>query len=132
MRKIADIVIHHSASPLSTTFEDIRRWHLERGWDDIGYHGVILRSGLWVPGRPFEVVGAHALGCNKKSLGIVLTGDNRTQRSAWRYPQIETLLRWLRCLKEEFPGAKVSGHGDVGTTATKCPGVDIGSMLVGI
>ena len=131
MRKITHIVYHHSASPLSTTFEDIRGWHLERGWDDIGYHGVIVRSGLWVPGRPFDVIGAHALGCNRNSLGIVVVGDNRTKRSAWRYPQIQTIIDSSRVLLMEFPGAEVSGHGDVGTTKTQCPGVDIASMLAG-
>ena len=131
MRKITYIVVHHSASPLSTTAEDIRGWHLDRGWSDIGYHGVIVRNGLWVPGRPLDVVGAHAKGCNRNSIGICVVGDNRTQRSAWRFCQIETLLESLRFLTAEFPSAKVVGHGTVGTTATKCPGLDIAAMLAG-
>ncbi len=132
MRKINRIVVHHSASPLSTTAEDIRGWHLERGFSDIGYHGVILRSGLWVPGRPFEVMGAHAKGSNKGSIGICVVGDLRTKRSAWRFCQIETLLNVLRFLKMQYPGAKVFGHKDVGTTPTKCPGVDIRALLSGV
>ena len=63
MRQITHLVIHHSASPLSTTFYDILGWHTDPNkvggpFDDIGYHGVILSSGQWLPGPPFDVGGA--------------------------------------------------------------------------
>ena len=41
MRSINAIYIHHSASPKSTTVEQINQWHLDRGWAGIGYHFVI-------------------------------------------------------------------------------------------
>ena len=43
MRKIDKIIVHCTATPEGrhTTVEDVRRWHLDRGWSDIGYHFLI-------------------------------------------------------------------------------------------
>ena len=39
-RRIDKIIIHHSASPIGTTVEQIDQWHKARGWTGIGYHFV--------------------------------------------------------------------------------------------
>ena len=46
-RVITEIIIHCSATPEGKDFtvDDIRRWHKEQGWSDIGYHYVIYRDG---------------------------------------------------------------------------------------
>ena len=43
MRKINKIIIHCSATPeqREVSVETIRKWHLQRGFNDIGYHYVI-------------------------------------------------------------------------------------------
>ena len=43
MRKINKIILHCSATPEGRehNVEDIRRWHLRRGFSDIGYHYLI-------------------------------------------------------------------------------------------
>ena len=48
--------------------------HLGFGWDGIGYHKVILRSGEIENGRPEYWVGAHVKGENDVSLGVCLIG----------------------------------------------------------
>ncbi len=52
-RGINLIVLHCSATPQGrdVTVADIRRWHLERGFADIGYHFVVRLDGT-VRGRP--------------------------------------------------------------------------------
>ena len=30
------LVVHHSASANNITVDDIRRWHKDKGWSDIG------------------------------------------------------------------------------------------------
>ena len=54
MRKINQIIIHCSATPegRNDTSKDIRRWHLARGFKDIGYHYIILLDGTIELGRP--------------------------------------------------------------------------------
>lgn len=76
MRKINQIVIHCSDSDIQShdNIETIRDWHKQRGFDDIGYHFVILKSGQIEIGRPLHVQGAHCKGHNQDSIGICLTG----------------------------------------------------------
>jgi hypothetical protein len=62
VNKVGDIlylVVHHSASPLTTTFEDIERWHIEdREWKAIGYNLVVESSGMYRSGRALPRVAA--------------------------------------------------------------------------
>jgi N-acetylmuramoyl-L-alanine amidase len=39
MRQIKEIIVHSTATPegRETSVEDIRSWHKQRGWSDIGY-----------------------------------------------------------------------------------------------
>lgn len=77
MRRIDLIVIHCSASDRVThdNVETIRNWHIfDRGFSDIGYHYVITKDGKCHVGRDVHVMGAHAKGQNRHSIGICLTG----------------------------------------------------------
>lgn len=87
------IVLHLSASPWGDAAV-IRKWHTDpepqgRGWNDIGYHAVILNGrraytseydqaldGKIEPGRELTVQGAHchAEGMNGVSLGVCCIG----------------------------------------------------------
>lgn len=119
-----EIVVHHSASPLKTTVSDIRGWHVERGWPDIGYHFVITRNSKIHKGRPLQYQGAHCLP-NAGRIGICVVGDNTTKRSQWNHAQINTLENLLVALTTVFPSVKrVCGHRDTGA-ATECPGAKI-------
>ena len=73
------IVIHCSATPngRDVHVEEIRRWHLAKGWSDIGYHGVIAIDGGFSQGRPDDRIGAHVEGHNDGSLGVCLVGTDR-------------------------------------------------------
>jgi len=76
MRDIDKIIVHCTATPEGrhTTVEDVRRWHLDRGWSDIGYHFLIYLDGSLHEGRPIEKTGAHCKGHNKGSIGIAYVG----------------------------------------------------------
>jgi N-acetylmuramoyl-L-alanine amidase len=51
---ISKIIFHCTATPEGTdlTFADVRAWHKERGWLDIGYHYVIYCDERIMLGRP--------------------------------------------------------------------------------
>ena len=74
-RTIKKIIIHHSASPTTTTVEQINDWHLARGWSGIGYHYVLLDDCTIAKGRSLNKSGAHTKGQNKHSIGICVTGN---------------------------------------------------------
>ena len=81
-RRVDEIIFHHTWRPTAAdyrgakTWEAIRRYHTEtRGWSDIGYHfGVGPDGSLWVL-RPIGRGGAHCLGHNAHSVGVVLLGN---------------------------------------------------------
>ena len=76
MRQIKEIIIHCSDSPegRNDTANDIRSWHKKRGFNDIGYHYVILLDGTIEVGRAEDQIGAHCSNHNANSIGICYIG----------------------------------------------------------
>jgi N-acetylmuramoyl-L-alanine amidase len=122
------IVLHHSASALSTTAADIDVWHRQKGWSSIGYHLCIEGSGELIRGREIDRMGAHAKGFNR-AVGICLVGDNTTASQRWVWQQVATLKRTLSVLNVLYPKAVVLGHCDLPGAATLCPGLDVRELL---
>ena len=127
MRDIDLIVVHCAATPegRDVSTEEIRQWHLDRGWSDIGYHFVVELDGTVGDGRALERAGAHASGYNKNSIGVCYVGgvdsdmepkDTRTEE------QKESLVELLTRLMYEYPDAQIIGHCDVSEKA--CPSFD--------
>ncbi|MBL7997936.1 MAG: N-acetylmuramoyl-L-alanine amidase [Candidatus Kapabacteria bacterium] len=132
MRKIHSIVIHHSASAKTSTPNEIRGWHKQRGFDDIGYHAIIYKTaGGWIlaPGRNESIVGAHCKGFNTGTLGVVICGnyETETMEEPARALLFDVLLRWCKTYK--IPSSEIFGHRDKGTTATACPGKNLYNEL---
>ena len=63
-RIIKEIIVHCSATKEGQDFTiaDIKRWHLARGFSDIGYHYVIYRDGSIHTGRKFPFLTAFSGG----------------------------------------------------------------------
>ena len=134
MKPLADVkrlIVHHSASPRSTTVDELRGWHKARGFEDIGYHRVIDGNGTVHATRPLTVQGAHALGANHDSWGVCVIGDNTKADRRWSEVQIAALERLVDAAVELVPGLIVCGHRDAvgGKTATECPGLDVRALL---
>lgn len=118
------IVLHHSASGLSTTWQDIHQWHLKNGWAGIGYHYVIHADGGVYRGRPEDKAGAHAYQdakheANSDGIGICLVGNFMLTQPTT--PQLDSLVELVKDIWTRYPGITVIGHNDV--MATSCPGV---------
>ena len=82
------------------TASDIRQWHLERGWSDIGYHYYIRYNGDIEPGRREDRVGAHAYGFNSRSIGICLEGHGDYE--VWTPAQCFSLVLLIQRLMKEY------------------------------
>lgn len=141
MRPVEFIVVHHTASPETTSVEDVRRWHVvENGWSDIGYHFLIHReAGEWVTSkcRPLDRVGAHDKGANRLSVGIAVAGHyDKTPLSDDARNQLANLIIDL-CRRYMLSVSDVYGHSEkapseTGTDKTECPGFDMGVLRAGI
>lgn len=134
MRPIRRIIVHHTASPSTTTVEEIRRWHTApapagRGWSDVGYHLVVREGpgGIWLveAGRPVEEVGAHDEGQNADSIGVAIAGDYTRATvapAAW-----ELLVGLVAGLLRQhgLTADALEGHREhEGKRGTACPGFE--------
>ena len=98
----------------------IHKMHINFGWEGIGYHKVILRSGKIENGRPEFWIGAHVKGKNKNSLGVCLIGtDEFTNEQFLSLKKV--LLKW----KKKYPNAQIIGHRDAVVTSKTCPNFNV-------
>ncbi|NBN64121.1 N-acetylmuramoyl-L-alanine amidase [Pannonibacter tanglangensis] len=130
MRHVDTIVVHCSATPEGrpVDVQTIRRWHLARGWSDIGYHFVIDLSGRVHTGRPIAQIGAHVAGHNAGSIGICYVGGvdaNLKPKDTRTIQQKHALRELIASLCEEYPSIKtVCGHRDFAGVKKACPSFD--------
>ena len=131
-RTITELIVHCSATPegVDYTVDDIRKWHKQQGWSDIGYHYVVYRNGLIVDGRDVDLIGAHCLkgGHNTHSIGICYVGgvdkdDMKKSKDTRTHEQRAALKAILIDLKRLYPNAKIYGHRDF-DKGKDCPSFD--------
>ncbi|WP_396190007.1 N-acetylmuramoyl-L-alanine amidase [Flavobacterium sp.] len=139
-RDVEHIVVHCSATPADMDIgaTEIKRWHRERGFRDIGYHYVIRRDGAVQRGRHLNrdarldnsEAGAHVAGINSISVGVCLVGGVRREGAKLvaeanftplQFAALRTLLAELRV---QFPKADVQGHRDH-AKGKDCPSFDV-------
>lgn len=135
-REFTDLgVIHCSDTKPSMDHvneDEIRQWHLDRGWSDAGYNIVIPRRptdhrhGYIEIARPLDQRGAHVKGFNHRAIGICLVGgmsetgepeDNFTKQ------QWDALRNACEFVWEYAPLVKFCGHYDLDSGKT-CPNFD--------
>ena len=119
------IVVHCSDSPQGRgdDAKTIHAWHLQRGWDGIGYHYVITEDGTRQAGRPEYWVGSYVAKHNTLSVGICLIG--RDEFTPEQYSELVSLLRELR---GRYPQAKIVGHYQLDPAKT-CPNFDVPAFI---
>ncbi|MBN2788653.1 MAG: N-acetylmuramoyl-L-alanine amidase [Candidatus Delongbacteria bacterium] len=138
-RSIDTIIIHCSATEFGNR-SLFKRWHKKLGWDDVGYHFIILNSyplkkqwyekkpdfnsdGKVEKGRPVQLIGAHTRLHNDNSIGICLVGD-RTFTSK----QFTSLKKLVNKLKKQFKIKTIKGHYEFDTGQEQgktCPNIDM-------
>ena len=123
--EIKYLVVHCSDTPNNRDVDakEIHGWHLQNGWDGIGYHAVIKRDGTIERGRPEYWQGSHVRGHNDESLGVCLIG-----RDQFTDDQLESLRFILRDWKLKYPLSAVVGHRDLDPKKT-CPNMDIAHWI---
>ena len=122
MRQINELVIHCSASRVSSyDFRAIRKDHIGRGWDDIGYHFGIDYDGDIHILRKISKIGAHVKGHNRHSIGICLLGLDHFIK-----PQLEQAGKLCSMLCQSFGLSQkaIRAHYEF-TDLKTCPNFDI-------
>lgn len=131
MRKINKLIIHCSATPEGRHVEasEIEKWHLQRGFLEIGYHFLVWLDGTVEVGRDLRKAGAHCKDHNFDSIGICYVGgtdktgnpkDTRTEA------QKAGMRKLLDQLLEVYPEATIHGHNEFANKA--CPCFDVAEL----
>lgn len=147
-RPINKVYIHCSASRYGT-IKVIRKWHIKRGFNDIGYHYIILNpfatfkswfshhfiknhlfssitDGKIEEGRPSSIMGAHCKGANLGSIGICYVGITPTPA---QYQALLVLCKRL-IKKYQLSIDDILGHHEYYTNNGEplkktCPNIDM-------
>lgn len=142
---MVDVYLHCSDSNFGNAAL-IGKWHTlpkpnGNGWDDIGYHYVILNG--WLSSKKYNgkfnghietgravdgdgVIeaserGAHAMEFNKGTLAICLIGKSGKFSDEQLFSTLELLLD----LDKQFGGINIFQHSDVDTKKPFCAGIDM-------
>ena len=120
-RAIKEIIVHCSASSFGCVRE-IRIWHIQRGFMDVGYHFVILNGqagakihlealdGSIEIGRHLDEIGAHCVGHNADSIGVCAIGKD----GVFIDKQMDSLIDLLAslCGMYSLTSENVIGHSE--------------------
>jgi N-acetylmuramoyl-L-alanine amidase len=128
MRSINEIIIHCTATPegREVSIAEIDSWHRQRGFKGIGYHYVIHLDGRLSNGRSVEMIGAHCLNHNSRSIGVCYVGGTDRQgraKDTRTEAQRRALLKLCQELKQKYPKATIHGHNEFAAKA--CPSFDV-------
>ena len=122
MRSVNEVIVHCTATNRpGYTLDRIREDHLNRGFNDVGYHFFIPYDGKLEFGRSIEKAGAHCRGRNAYSIGVALAGLDVFSRA-----QMETLGNLCKMLMWTFGLTKddIKPHNFYNKNKT-CPVFDV-------
>lgn len=114
------LIIHHAAIS-KVSAETIHKWHLDKGYDGIGYHYYIKKDGTIYRGRDEKLKGAHTINENATSIGICLEGNYEKENLSKK--QIDSLVKLSSKLIIKYNIENVLGHRDCNKTL--CPGGNV-------
>jgi len=130
MRKINKIIIHCTATPEGREHDvaDIRRWHLKRGFNNIGYHFLIHIDGTIEVGRSIKKPGAHTAYHNQDSIGICYVGgmtkDMKKPKDTRTAKQKDSLiLLMIKLMYKYNKDMTIHGHNEYANKA--CPSFNV-------
>ena len=126
-RKIDRVFLHCSASdvPAHDNVETMRKWHKEKGWDDIGYHFFISKNGVLHRGRDIEKTPAAQKGHNLRTIAVCMHGLRKEKFTQVQYEALKTLCTDI----DAAYSSKVSFHGHTEVSNKTCPVFDYKEVL---
>jgi hypothetical protein len=135
MDRLLDTIILHCAATkpsMDVGVKEIKQWHLERGFSDIGYHWVIRRDGTLEKGRDESIAGAHCKNHNARSIGICLVGglskDNKSEDN-FNKEQFDTLAELIKDIRNRYSKytLHICGHNEY--SSKDCPVFSVHKFL---
>lgn len=138
MNGVKLITFHHSGDPKPFTTTDytetaqhleyVRQYHRSRGFQDIGYHFAIDRSGRVWQLRSLTYEGQHVRYNNEHNIGIVVLGNFDQQ--AMSQAQKDKVRSFGMLVRKQYglPISRVYTHQEI--VSTECPGTGMQPYMV--
>ena len=125
-RHIDTVFIHCSASDRHSHDDVavIKRWHLARGWSDVGYHYYITQEGRLQMGRSVDRIPAAQRGHNVGSVAICLGG-----LKYFTMEQAAELVRLSHFLQKLHGYEQLEFRGHCEVSRKSCPVFDYRALL---
>ena len=135
MRKLTRIILHCTATPEGrhVDVDTIRSWHKKRGWSDIGYHYVIYPDGSVHAGRDVAKVGAHVVGHNADTIGVVYVGGTDAggkAKDTMNAAQETAFVNLVKHLRDQYGPLTLHGHNEYAAKA--CPSFNVKHKFEGL
>lgn len=127
-RLVDTVFIHCSASdnPKHDDISVMTIWHLERGFNGVGYHYFIKKDGTIQIGRDLERPSAAQKGYNSHSIAICLHG---LKKNKFTEAQFKSLRELCMDINKDYKGLmRFRGHCEVNEHKT-CPVFDYKKVL---
>lgn len=126
MRRVDRVFLHCSAaSRQSVTAAEVDRWHVQRGFREIGYHFFIRSSGLIEHGRDLEVSPAAQAGHNQGTIAICVNGLHQED---FTKAALENLVVLCDKIWAAYHG-NITFHGHCEVSPKTCPVFDYKALL---
>lgn len=137
-RPVDRVMLHTLAVPTDwyTRFDcveditdEVRRWHVKRGWRDIGYHRVFDPHGDMAEGRSLYEIGAGCAGENRGVIHLAMCNVNEVTRigefDEFYARETRVAVRDYLLELEELHGEPLTvvGHNDYANKL--CPGFEV-------
>lgn len=126
-RKVWAVYLHCSASdrPEDDYPLVMERWHLQRGFAEIGYHFFVQKDGTICEGRSLEKIPAAQEGHNTGSIAICAHG---LKKELFTDEQLGAVKALCYTLNHLYRGG-LSFHGHCEVSAKTCPVYDYKKLL---
>lgn len=121
------VVLHHSGTPMA-----LHELHLANGWEGVGYHYLIQRTGRVWALRPVGMIGRHAALPHAKpedpptwmeQQSIALCFEGNFEEGQPSSAQCDAGIDLIGQLAQRYPElGQVLGHREVPGCRTVCPG----------
>src|SRR4030042_1893450 len=111
--------VHHSATSISVTAEQMARYHISKGWPGLAYGYVIGADGTVYFCNDDELFPWHGNDFNT-GIGVCLVGNFTTGRPT--DAQIKAARELYRAKRSEYGDLPLVGHKEAPRASTVCPG----------
>ncbi|MDD4727090.1 MAG: N-acetylmuramoyl-L-alanine amidase [Tissierellia bacterium] len=141
--------IHHTWKPTHRNFtgdnyiamqQAMKNYHtISLGWSDIGQHLTLFPDGIWLTGRPFDIIPASIKGWNIGALAVEMIGNfdipetniyNELGYDKLEGRQKEEILKLMRYFIDKYGESSIIFHRDNPDAGKTCPGSSLNKSIM--